>query len=131
MAEKKVLTDKQKAFLDALAGPAKGNMREAMKIAGYSDHTMPHDVYSSLSEEIKKIANDLIAANAVKAVYGITGVLDEPAKVGAKEVLSAAKELLDRAGVKKDEANTQIKADAIFILPPKDGAASLDNSDEE
>jgi hypothetical protein len=121
------LTELQQRFLDALAGPAKGNMREAMDMAGYSENTMPHHVYGTLAEEITEIAQKLIAANSVKAAVSMVGILDNPNVPGNLNLLSAAKELLDRAGVaKKVDDKTTIKADTIFILPQKDGEIVVD-----
>jgi hypothetical protein len=126
--QEKVLTPKQKAFLSHLSGDAKGNIREAMAMAGYSQYTKPEEVFGNLTEEIIKVANNLLSANAVKAVVGLVGVLDAPTKPGNKDVIAAAKELLDRVGMfKKDpsQGTTNIRADTIFILPAKD---SVDNS---
>ena len=39
MTEKKELTKMQEAFLEALCGDARGNIREAMSAAGYSHNT--------------------------------------------------------------------------------------------
>ncbi len=126
--QEKVLTPKQKAFLSHLAGDAKGNIRDAMALAGYSQYTKPEEVFGNLTEEIIKVANNLLSANAVKAVVGLVGVLDAPTKPGNKDVIAAAKELLDRVGMfKKDSGSgtTNIRADTIFILPAKD---RVDNS---
>ena len=48
----KEITDKQAAFLEALLGEARGNIRAAMDIAGYSKMTKTSEVVSSLREEI-------------------------------------------------------------------------------
>ena len=37
MSEEKQLTEKQNAFLEALVGEARGDIRSAMRVAGYSD----------------------------------------------------------------------------------------------
>ena len=39
--QKRNLTDMQEKFLDVLFGEAKGNPREAARIAGYSEHSYP------------------------------------------------------------------------------------------
>jgi hypothetical protein len=117
------LTPKQKAFLTALAHPqSKGNIREAMNMAGYSANTTPDDVLSNIGDEIVKVANDLLAQNSVKAVVSLIKVLDNPAIPGANSLIAASKELMDRVGmIKKDQSTgTVIKADNVFILPPKD-----------
>ena len=50
--ETKKLTEKQEAFLEALCGEAKGNIRGAMNIAGYSENTKVSEIVSSLKDEI-------------------------------------------------------------------------------
>jgi hypothetical protein len=117
----KELTNLQKNFLDALAGPAKGNLRDAMRIAGYSDNTRLQEVVVNLRQEIIDIAEQLLALNAVKAVHGLSDVIDTPGRLGASNIVNAAKEILDRVGINKktDGAQTVIKADNVVILPPK------------
>ena len=39
--QKRNLTDMQEKFLDVLFGEAKGNPREAARLAGYSSHSYP------------------------------------------------------------------------------------------
>lgn len=119
----KVLTEKQKAFLSALGNEAGGDIKTAMKLAGYSDNTRPEDVLRNISDEIMDVANKLLTNNSVKAVTKLINVLDNPANPGNKDVIAAAKELLDRAGLFKKDAGgggTNIKADAVFILPAKE-----------
>lgn len=119
----KTLTEKQQAFLNALP-ETKGNIRQAMKAAGYSDNTAPSEVVSMLSEEIMKIANDLLAMNSVKAASALVENLDTPTRSGAQNALAAAKELLDRVGVVKKETQEKVlKADTIYILPAKEPVA--------
>ena len=52
----KEITDKQSDFLEALLGEARGNIRAAMDIAGYSKMTKTSEVVSSLREEITECA---------------------------------------------------------------------------
>ena len=40
--QKRNLTDMQEKFLDVLFGEARGNPREAARIAGYSEHSYLH-----------------------------------------------------------------------------------------
>ena len=121
--KEKVLTEKQRLFLSALGNEAKGDIRTAMTMAGYSENTRPDDVLKNISDEIMEVANKLLVNNSVKAVTKLVGVLDNPANPGNKDVIAAAKELLDRAGLfKKDsgQGGTNIKADTVFILPAKE-----------
>lgn len=115
------LTDKQRAFLSCLGGEAKGDIRTAMKMAGYADNTSVTEVINSLTDEIIEIGKKLLAGNAVKATFKMVDVLDNPSALGNDRLIAAAKEILDRAGlVKKEQQEQIIKADNIYILPPKD-----------
>jgi hypothetical protein len=116
----KEYTEKQLAFLDALAGPARGNIREAMNIAGYSSQTKQAEVVGKLREEIIERATMILAMNAPKAAFGIIGVLDDPSAMGARNSVSAAREILDRTGiVKKEQVEVKGPEGGIFIMPPK------------
>ena len=117
---KKELTEKQKIFLEALCGEANGNIRGAMRIAGYSDNTAISEVVSPLRDEIVDRASMMLAMNAPKATFSMINVLDDPGSLGARNAVAAAKEVLDRAGlVKKEKVEVQGPQGGIFILPPK------------
>ena len=119
MTDKK-LTDRQEAFLEALLGEAKGNIREAMRIAGYSDSTRINEAIAPIKEEIVERAGMMLAANAPKAALGIIGVLDDPSAMGARNAVAAAREVLDRSGlVKKELVEVKGVEGGVFILPPK------------
>lgn len=119
MAEKK-LTRKQEIFLEALCGEAKGNFRSAMRIAGYSDNTALHEVAGSLKNEIIERASMILALNAPKAALGIVDVMDDPTGLGARNMVSAAREVLDRTGlIKKEQVEVKAQEGGLFILPPK------------
>ena len=116
----KEITDKQAAFLEALIGEARGNIRAAMDIAGYSKMTKTSEVVSSLREEITERAGLMLAMNAPKAAFGIVGVLDDPSAMGARNSVAAAREILDRTGlIKKEQIEVKGAEGGIFILPPK------------
>jgi len=118
--EEKKYTEKQMAFLDALMGEAKGNIRRAMDIAGYAKTTKSGEVVSNLREEVIKRASLMLALNAPKAAFGIVDVLDDPSSMGARNSISAAREILDRAGlVKKEQVEVTSTGGGMFILPPK------------
>lgn len=121
----KKYTEKQEAFLDALMGEAKGDIREAMNLAGYSKTTRTAEVVNGLKEEILERATMMLALNAPKAAFGMVGVLDDPTALGARNQISAAKEILDRTGlVKKEQVEVTATGGGMFILPPK-------NSDDD
>lgn len=114
------LTEKQEAFLEALTGDAKGDIRTAMRMAGYSDNVKVHEVVNPLREQIIERTNLMLATNAPKAAYGLVNVLNDPSSMGARNAVSAATQLLDRVGVvKKEQIEIETKGNAMFILPPK------------
>ena len=115
----KQLTELQNNFLDALFGEAKGSYAKAMRLAGYSTSTNPYAIIQSLRTEIIERAENMLAANAPKAVLSMSGVLDDPSALGNRERLAAAKEILDRAGiVKTEKIEHKGTASAVVILPP-------------
>ena len=116
----KTLTPKQEYFLEALLGEAHGNIRAAMDMAGYSKSTKTTQVLGPLKEEITERAGMMLAMNAPKAAFGIVAVLNDPSALGARNVISAAREVLDRTGlVKKEQVEVSGNSAGIFILPPK------------
>ena len=116
----KPLTEKQEAFLDHLFSDARGNVRVAMDLAGYSKTTSLGEVVGSLKEKIIERSQMMLALNAPKAVFGITDVLDDPSAMGARNSISAAKEVLDRTGlIKKEQVEVKSTGGGMFILPPK------------
>jgi len=118
--EPKIYTEKQQAFLDALIGPARGSIREAMNIAGYSGETKQSEVVGPLRDEIIERASMVLAMNAPRAAFGIVGVLDDPSAMGARNSVAAAREVLDRTGiVKKEQVEVKGPEGGIFIMPPK------------
>ena len=118
----KEYTEKQLKFLDELTDPENaGNIRRAMELAGYHKSTSITSVVSVLKDEIIERTKLLLALNAPKATSRLVNVLDDPTMLGAKNVVSASKEILDRVGVSKPasiEINTT-DTGGIFILPPK------------
>ena len=116
----KTLTPKQEYFLEALLGEAHGNIRAAMDMAGYSKSTKTTQVLGPLKEEITERAGMMLAMNAPKAAFGIVAVLNDPSALGARNAISAAREVLDRTGlVKKEQVEVSGNSAGIFILPPK------------
>jgi hypothetical protein len=127
--EKKVLTEKQEALLEALFGEANGNVRHAMRIAGYSDTAKTNEVLKGVRDEVIERATTMLALHAPKATFSMLGVLDDPGAMGARNAVAAAREILDRAGlVKREQVEVKSTGQAIFVLPPKKVA---DYSDED
>ena len=113
-------SEKQTAFLEALLGEARGEIRTAMTIAGYAKTTKTAEVVSSLKEEITERASMMLAMNAPKAAFSIVDVLNDPSSLGARNAFSAAREVLNRSGlVKKKQIEVTNNSGGIFVLPPK------------
>ena len=120
--KKRELNEQQQKFLDALAHEAKGNIKQALAIAGYAE-TSQSNIVSSLKDEIVDVATKILAKSAPMASQKLVEILmsDDPIpQVGAK--LQAAQTLLDRVGVaKRDKLDvTHTASSGIFILPNKD-----------
>ena len=73
------LSAKQRLFLDALISEeAMGDLRTAMRLAGYSDNTKVAHTAKELRGEIQEATETLLAMYAPKAAYALTSVLDNP-----------------------------------------------------
>ena len=117
----KQLTEKQESFLENLFGQARGNPREAAKLAGYDENGY-QKVVKSLKQEIIERAEGVLATHSPKAVMGMVNALDDDGSVpGANTRLEAAKQILDRVGLsKKEKLDITAKVQhGVFILPPK------------
>ena len=123
-----VLTEKQQAFVDALFGDAQGCPYAAMTMAGYSENSRLSMILQSpkLREAVVQATQMYMAINGPKAALAMTGLVDDPAQIGAQTRLAAAEKVLDRAGVGKTERLEVNSTEGlgVFILPAKD-------SDEE
>jgi len=127
-SKKKEMTERQELFLEALCGEAQGNIRQAMRIAGYSDNTTIHEAVNPIRDEIVERASMMLAMNAPRATFSMLGVLDDPGAMGARNAVAAAREILDRSGiVKKDQVEVKGPEGGIFILPPKQSEPSIDD----
>lgn len=116
------LTDKQRDFLAALFGDAKGNVRKAMEIAGYAKGVDSYPILLSLNEEILERSKVYLAAHAAQATLKGIDILDDPTMLGGDKVIQMAREVWDRSGlIKKDGlASLGDRAVGILILPAKD-----------
>jgi alpha-mannosidase len=128
---KKKITERQEAFLEALCGEARGDIRAAMRIAGYSDATKIAEAVAPIRDEIVERASMMIAMNAPKATFSMVDVLNDPSAMGARNAVSAASQILDRAGlVKKEQVEVKGPEGGIFILPPKQIEPEYDNGND-
>ena len=122
MNELTTLTAKQTLFLDALVSEdAMGDLRTAMRLAGYSDNTKVAYIARELRKESREATELLLAMYAPKAAYALTSILDNPDTFNARHIISASKEILDRTGLGvKTQMDVAVNShNPIFILPPK------------
>jgi hypothetical protein len=114
------LSEKDQHFLDVLFDECKGDVRAAMTMSGYPKNTPTSVVTKRLKKEITERSKDFIASNTAKAVISIVDVINDPNLPGTKNILSAAKEILDRGGVNKEETLNVQQEQNMFILPAKE-----------
>lgn len=113
------LTLKDRAFLAFLIGEAGGDVRRAMDLAGFPKDMPIYTITKRLKKQIQDISKDFLASHTLKASIDLLGVLRDPTQMGAKNVIAASKEILDRGGVNKEE-NLNIQTEKnMFILPAK------------
>ena len=118
----RALTEKQQKLLAVLFDEAGGDINVAKRIAGYSDATSSTEIINSLKEEIIDATSAYMARNAPKAAMAMVGAMYDPTELGIRDKMSAAKDLLDRAGLGKvDKIDVGSSSGGVFILPSKEG----------
>ena len=116
------LTENQQKFLEVLFDEANGDVISAKKLAGYSDNTPTRLVVEALKDEIADATRSYFARTAPKAAMAMTNALYDPTELGIRDKMSAAKDLLDRAGLGKvDRVDVSSSGVGVFILPAKEG----------
>lgn len=113
------LTEQQQKFLDVLFTEAGGNLVLAKKLAGYSDNTPTRNITNGLKAEIIEATQMYIATHAPKAAIAVISAIEDPTELGIKDKLSAAKDLLDRAGLVKTDKVQVEASNGVMILPAK------------
>jgi len=116
------LTEKQQKFLDVLFDEAGGDVVQAKKLAGYGEQSSTTAIVESLKDEIGDRTRSYFARTAPKAAMAMVGALYDPTELGIRDKMSAAKDLLDRAGLGKvDRVDVSSSSGGVFILPSKEG----------
>ena len=116
------LTEKQQKFLEVLFDEAGGDVVHAKKLAGYGEGTSTTSIVESLKDEIGDRTRSYFARTAPKAAMAMVGALYDPTELGIRDKMSAAKDLLDRAGLGKvDRVDVSSSSGGVFILPSKEG----------
>jgi len=116
------LTEKQQKFLEVLFEEAGGDVVQAKKLAGYGEQSSTTAIVESLKDEIGDRTRSYFARTAPKAAMAMVGALSDPTELGIRDKMSAAKDLLDRAGLGKVErVDVSSSSGGVFILPSKEG----------
>ena len=95
------LTENQQRFLEVLFDDAGGDVVAAKKLAGYSEASSTGSIVESLKDEIADKTRTYFARTAPKAAMAMVGALYDPTELGIRDKMSAANDLLDRAGLGK------------------------------
>lgn len=113
------LTERQQTFLDVLFEEAGGDIRAAMRLAGYAQGTKTSEITASLKDEILERTQSFLARNAPRAAMAMVGVVDDPTALGNRDRLAAANQILDRTGLVKTEKVAVEASGGVILLPPK------------
>ena len=113
------LSERQQKFLDVLFAEANGSIKDAKVIAGYSPNSNNNEIIKSIKEEILEATQTYMAGNAPKAAVAMVNGVDDPTQLGIRDRMSAAKELLDRAGLVKTEKLQVEASGGVMLMPPK------------
>ena len=125
--QKKELTPKQEAFIDALIHNG-GNVSPAMRTAGY-EQTSRAWLVKSVSEEIVERTQNYLAAHGMKAASNLITALDEDGTTPKGELrLKAAESLLNRIGIgSRETVDHNVTAmHGVGILPNKQEEKIID-----
>ena len=118
----KNLTEKQQTFLSVLFDEAQGNVARAKSLAGYAEGSSTTSLVNALKDEIQEATKNYLARVAPRAAFSMANALDDPTELGVRDKMSAAKDLLDRAGLGKVErVDVNSSGGGVFILPAKEG----------
>jgi|21_taG_2_1085346.scaffolds.fasta_scaffold14657_2 hypothetical protein len=118
--KKRELTEKQSTYLAAFIENG-GNNQAALREAGYAKDTGTA-VMRSLSSEIIDAAQQMLAANSMKATMGLINALDDDGNIPRAELkVKAAESILNRVGLgKKETVEHNVTAlHGVVLLPNK------------
>lgn len=113
------LTEREQKFLEVLFEEAEGDYVKAKKLAGFSPNYPTKQITDRLADEIFELTKKYINTLGVKAVWSMKSVMENPTQLGNRDLMTAAKDILDRANFKASE-KIEIKSESpLFILPEK------------
>lgn len=113
------LSEKDEHFLSILFSEAAGDFQYALKLSGINES--PFAIRKRLKTEIQEATKQYLSSEAPKAAMRVVSVLHDPNSPGTKNMLTAAKEILDRSNIKEQE-DAKVTENYVFILPAKDEA---------
>ena len=125
--QKKELTEKQEAFVDALIDNG-GSVPQAMKTAGY-EPTSRSWLVNSVSNEIVERTQNYLASHGMKAANNLINALDEDGTTPKGELrLKAAESLLNRIGIgSRETVDHNVTAlHGVVLLPNKEQEKIID-----
>ena len=118
MANELALNAREQNFVENLLNNG-GNVQQAAKDAGY-EHPQSYGyvLRKRLAKEIAEATQQYLAFHGPKAAHKVISLMDD--EMPNPIHLAAAKDILDRSGVKTPDQTNQISVKAnIFILPEK------------
>lgn len=126
MADLKPLTPQQSKVIDFLFSEEarqlhpRDRFRAAMRTAGFSDNYQSKELRAAIKDHLADATRNYLAEHGPNAAMAIVDVMAEPNE-GARDILNAAKEILDRGVgvVKTDKMEVDMPKHGIFILPSK------------
>lgn len=107
------------AFLDVLFDVCGGNVRAAMDEVGYDKKLPTSVVTKKLGKYIQQRSKEYLISQTARASVSLVSVLSDPNAVGTKNLLAAAKDILDRGAIVKEETASTVQHNHMFILPAK------------
>ncbi len=121
----KDLDERQKTLLEVMFSEEhwQKSLREKAILAGYPPQTNMTQVLCTdvMSKAVIEKTKQHLTMNGPKIAMSLLQVLDDPHNPGNSVTISAAKELLDRIGVvKQDKMEVEVNIpNALLILPEK------------
>lgn len=113
------LNEREQKFLEVLFEEAEGDYAKAKKLAGYSPNYPTKQITDRLADEIFELTKKYINTLGVKAVWSMKSVMENPTQLGNRDLMTAARDILDRANFKASD-KIEIKSESpLFILPEK------------
>lgn len=112
------LTEQEQLFLEYLFQEAAGDVRAAMSLAGYPKSQTITSLLSKLHDEVIQKAREYLVGHTPEAVIKMIGVMRDPSTPGTPNLLKAAQEIMDRAGLVKEE-KVAVTSGGVVFLPEK------------